>query len=356
MSNAPLLSFLVLSYNYESYIDKTIRSILEQTVQDFEIVVVDDCSKDNSIGVIRSFSDPRIRLLINDKNIGGAASYNRAVSEARGEWLVNLDADDWIAPHKAEIQLAAVKANPQLDILGSYVAFYDEDGVPHGSTHELEAIVNQEHKVNQVDAWIGANHLCRSSSMVRRAAHLRFGLDDPTMIRAPDFELWTRALREGCQFSIIPEKLTSLRVHSSGLTHGDPLGTFLEMTYAMAYNLIPLAEKKSLHSSVARIVAWVCRHDALNRLQPVVAYRLIGMVMEPGAPQDFATFKASLNDPDHRPELATIGRRCLSLFSPGAEPYQMISKLNKDIEAYVEARDYWQAQSEMWMQAFHSKS
>ena len=108
MSNSPLLSYLVLSYNYERYIDKTIRSILEQTVQDFEIVVVDDCSKDNSVGVIRSFNDPRIRLLANEHNIGGAASYNRAVTEARGEWLVNLDADDWVAPHKAEIQLAAV--------------------------------------------------------------------------------------------------------------------------------------------------------------------------------------------------------------------------------------------------------
>ncbi|MGB8127769.1 MAG: glycosyltransferase family 2 protein, partial [Pseudolabrys sp.] len=70
-------------------------------MQDFEIVVVDDASTDASVEVIRSYNDPRIRLFVNDHNIGGAASYNRAVKATRGEWLVNLDADDWIAPNKA---------------------------------------------------------------------------------------------------------------------------------------------------------------------------------------------------------------------------------------------------------------
>ncbi|MFX5494461.1 glycosyltransferase family 2 protein, partial [Acinetobacter baumannii] len=79
----------------EEYICTTLRSILEQTVQDFEIVVVDDCSRDRSVEVVRSFNDPRIRLIVNEKNLGGAGSYNRAVEAARGTWLVNLDADDW---------------------------------------------------------------------------------------------------------------------------------------------------------------------------------------------------------------------------------------------------------------------
>ncbi|MFM0597985.1 glycosyltransferase family 2 protein [Paraburkholderia dilworthii] len=352
MSTAPLLSYIVLSYNYEHYIDSTIRSILEQTVQDFEIVVVDDCSRDNSVRVVRSFGDPRIRILQNEQNMGGAASYNRAVEAARGKWLVNLDADDWIASDKAEVQLAAVEKDPSLDVIGTYVAFFDQDGGPHEAGQQLEAIVNQQHELDRVDTWIGANHLCRSSTMVRRDAHLRIGLDDATMVRAPDYELWTRALREGCKFAIVPERLTSMRLHSSGVTHADPLGSFLEMTYAMLRNLIPLAEQRAFHPSIARIITWVCRHHELSRLLPEHGYRLIGLMMEPLVYKDFASFKAAVFNVDERAELAAIGRRCLSLFSPGAGPYQEISRLHKDIEAYLEARDYWRAESDKWQGAF----
>jgi glycosyltransferase involved in cell wall biosynthesis len=352
MSASPLLSYIVLSYNYEHYIDTTIRSILEQTVQDFEIVVVDDCSKDNSVGVVRSFGDPRIRILQNEENMGGAASYNRAVEAARGEWLVNLDADDWIAQDKAEIQLAAVKKDPLLDVIGTYVAFFDQDGAPHESAQELEAMINQQHELGRVDTWIGANHLCRSSTMVRRKAHLRIGLDDATMVRAPDFELWTRALREGCKFTVVPERLTYMRLHSSGVTHADPLGSLLEITYAMLRNLIPLAEQRAFHPSIARIITWICQHHELSRLLPVHGYRLLGMLMEPLVQKDFASFKAVIYNLDERPELATIGRRCLSLFSPGTDPYLEINRLHKDIEAYIEAREYWHAQSDHWERAY----
>ena len=71
----PLLSFIVLSYNYENYIRVALQSILQQTVQDFEVVVVDDASSDRSCEVVRSFNDPRIRLIVNERNLGGCLLY-----------------------------------------------------------------------------------------------------------------------------------------------------------------------------------------------------------------------------------------------------------------------------------------
>jgi glycosyltransferase involved in cell wall biosynthesis len=355
MINKPLLSFIVLSYNYERYIDQTIKSILEQTVQNFEIVVVDDCSKDNSVNVVRGFDDPRIRILRNEQNMGGAASYNRAVSVAQGEWLVNLDADDWIAPNKMELQLNAAVENPRLDIVGTYVSVRDRYGLRHKQAAELESIINQPHDFDRLDTWIGTNHLCRSSTMVRHAAHRRVGLDDANMVRAPDYELWTRALRAGCRFVVIPEVLTFIRLQSGGVTHADPLGTLLEMTYAMIKNLIPIAEKKALYPSITRVVNWVCQHDALSRLQPMERYRLLGLLMQSSTVGDFSSFKTFLKDSENHPELATVGRRCLALVSTCSGPYEEISKLNKDIEAYIEARDYWHAQSEAWESACHAK-
>ena len=224
MTSVPLLSYIVLSYNYQHYIRTTLDSILRQTVQDFEIVVVDDASSDASVEVIRGYQDPRIRLFINERNIGGAASYNRAVEAARGEWLVNLDADDWIAPEKAERQIAFAAADPGLDIIGTFLTLVDADGNRHADADPIEEMYNKPHAVEWLDTWFHYNPLARSSSMVRRSSHLRVGLDDPAMVRAPDYELWTRFLRHGYRFGMVPEKLTFLRLQARGVTRGDPLG------------------------------------------------------------------------------------------------------------------------------------
>jgi len=345
----PLLSFIVLSYNYEDYIGTTIRSILEQTVQDFEIVVVDDASQDSSREVIRGFGDPRIRLLVNERNMGGAWSYNRAIQAAQGEWLINLDADDWIAPQKSELQLAAASADPGLDIIGSHVAFVDAKGAPHPRAAELETLTNRpSHVLNQVDTWIGVNPLCRSSTMVRRSAHLRIGLDDPGMVRAPDYELWTRALREGCRFGLVPERLTFYRLQARGVTHGDPLGTMLEMTYAMLRNLVPLAEARALHPSVERILSWAARHPQLAELRPVEAYRLLGMLVTSPPLGDFASFRASLADGAGDPALARAGRRCLLLARDQELSNTYVERLLRDQKAFIEARDFWHGQALAW--------
>ncbi|RZL68536.1 MAG: glycosyltransferase family 2 protein [Variovorax sp.] len=353
MSQTPLLSYIVLSYNYERYIAQTLQSILSQTVQDFEIVVVDDASKDRSVEVVSSFDDPRIRLFRNPTNIGGAASYNRAVEAARGEWLVNLDADDWIAPNKAELQLAAVASDPCLDVVGSYVSVFDQNDAPHPSSDLLKSIFSSPHNFNLVDTWIGANHLCRSSTMVRASAHRKIGLDDPDMVRAPDYELWTRALHNGLRMAVLPQELTFIRMHSRGVTHADPLGSFLEMSYAMLRNLVPVCEARALYPSLSRIVSWVGQHQALGSLLPVEGYRLLGMFMQATRVSGFAEFKAMLANRSEQPQLAEIGRRTLALVNPGALPYQELSKLRTDLVLYIEARDYWHNRSDQWEQRYN---
>lgn len=318
MSGGPLLSFLVLSYDYADHVGRALRSILDQTVDDLEVVVVDDASHDASVEVVRGFTDPRVRLLVNERNLGGAASYNRAVEAARGEWLVNVDADDWIEPDKAAAQLAAVAADPDLDIIGTWVSVVDADGSPHPRAARLEADINRHHAFGLVDTWIGANLLCRSSTMVRRSAHLRIGLDDPGMRLAPDYELWTRALRMGCRFGLVPERLTHYRLHARGVTHDDPLGTLLEMAHAMLRNLVPLAEERALLPSIERMATWVARHPSLGALRPLEAHRLLGMFLVPPPEADHAAFRALLADAAADAALATAGRRVLAILGEGS--------------------------------------
>jgi glycosyltransferase involved in cell wall biosynthesis len=355
MSKPPLLSYIVLSYNYERYIVHALQSIFDQSVQDFEVVVVDDGSTDRSIEIVSSFNDSRIRLLRNSANVGGAASYNRAVEAARGEWLVNLDADDWIAPTKAELQLSAVRDDPGVDVVGTYVAVVDENDAPHSSAAALQSTLNRPYNFNVADTWIGTNHLCRSSTMVRASAHRRIGLDDPDMVRAPDYELWTRALREGVQIKVVPQELTFMRTHSRGVTHADPAGSFLEMSFAMLRNLVPHCEALALYPSYSRIVTWVGQNLALSSLLPYEAFRLIGMFLQAASVSSFVEFQALLRNRDEQPYLADLGRRALTLANLGAAPYQETSKLRRDVELFVEARDYWHDQSDRWEQLYRSK-
>ncbi len=350
-ANEPLLSFVVLSYNYEQYIGTALQSILAQTVQNFEVIVVDDASADRSREVVLGFSDPRIRLLVNARNLGGAASYNRAVLAARGQWLVNLDADDWIAPQKCDRQLAFAEADPSLAIVGTWVKGIGADGQPSAAGKEAEEIINRRHALNRVETWVGSNPLCRSSTMVRRQAHLELGLDDPDMVRAPDYELWTRALAFGLKFGLVQERLTYLRRHSGGVTHGNTLQTLVEMGFAASRSLAPLARARALYYVVENLISWIKSVPDLINLSPREAHRLIGSILIPpdvGNFADFARFLAT--NREERPLQEPLGQVIRSI-NLGSYTSEYVAKLTSDYQATCEARDFWRAQAEAYLEA-----
>lgn len=107
-----LVSIIMPSYNTAEYICKTIKSVLAQTYSNWELIIVDDCSKDNTDEVVAPFlEDNRIRYLKNEKNSGAAVSRNRALREAEGRWIAFLDSDDIWLPEKLEKQIAFMEKN-----------------------------------------------------------------------------------------------------------------------------------------------------------------------------------------------------------------------------------------------------
>lgn len=107
-----LVSIIMPSYNTAKYIGKTIQSVLNQTYTNWELIIVDDCSTDNTDEIIAGFlSDSRIRYLKNDVNGGAAVSRNYALREAKGKWIAFLDSDDLWLPQKLEKQIAFMKKN-----------------------------------------------------------------------------------------------------------------------------------------------------------------------------------------------------------------------------------------------------
>src|SRR5574344_1834201 len=95
-----LVSVIMPSYNTAQYIAESINSVINQTYQEWELIIVDDCSTDDTDEVVKSFHDKRIRYLKNDKNSGAAVSRNRALREAKGRWIAFLDSDDLWKPQK----------------------------------------------------------------------------------------------------------------------------------------------------------------------------------------------------------------------------------------------------------------
>ena len=117
-----LVSIITPSYNSHNYIDNCISSVLEQTYKNWEMIIVDDCSKDNSVKLINHFlkNDVRIQAIYLDNNIGAAGARNLAISKAKGKYIAFLDSDDIWEPKKLELQISFMKRH---DIAFSYTTY-----------------------------------------------------------------------------------------------------------------------------------------------------------------------------------------------------------------------------------------
>ena len=143
MKKEELVSIVVPVYNAEKFLKDTIQTVLEQTYPNWELLLVDDCSNDNSVGIIKEYvkDDKRIRLLKNEKNSGAALTRNHGIKEAKGTYLCFLDADDLWEKEKLEKQLKFMKENHCAFSFTSY-EFADSNGIPNGKKVKVPRTIN----------------------------------------------------------------------------------------------------------------------------------------------------------------------------------------------------------------------
>lgn len=129
----PVLSIISGAYNLENCFSfkKSVESILEQTFSDFEFIICDDGSTDGTYGILKEFAerDSRIVLLQNEKNMGLAATLNKCIKAAKGDFIGRHDCDDYAAKDRFEKQIAYLREHPEVDLLGSGAYLFDENGV-----------------------------------------------------------------------------------------------------------------------------------------------------------------------------------------------------------------------------------
>jgi glycosyltransferase involved in cell wall biosynthesis len=137
----PLVSVILPVYNAEKTLGAAIRSIAGQTLPDWELIIVNDGSIDNSLTIAQSFDDPRIRIVTDSHSKKLAARLNQAVSLCRGDYIARMDADDISYPDRLKTQVDFLQNNPQIDLVGSRVLIFSDDGeivgtYPYKRTHE----------------------------------------------------------------------------------------------------------------------------------------------------------------------------------------------------------------------------
>ena len=120
ISNSPLISVILPTYNGEKHIVETLESVLNQTYTNLEIIIVDDCSTDKTVEIIKSYNDSRIKLHINETNIGIGENTNKALSLATGEFIMMQDHDDISSPSRAELQLKCLIDHPDVTGITSH--------------------------------------------------------------------------------------------------------------------------------------------------------------------------------------------------------------------------------------------
>lgn len=213
----PKVSVVLTSYNHAAFVAAAIKSVLNQTFTDFELLIVDDGSQDNSQDIIKTFDDPRIKTFLYNENRGASIAVSEAIESARGKYIAVHHSDDLWTPDKLEKQVAFLDSNENFAACFTWVEFVDE----FGKTHELDAkdyyknIFDQPNRTRA--EWLNyffynANCLCHPSAMLRRETYEKFHLlDTHGLWQLPDYLMWIR-LCFHAEIFILPERLTKFRL------------------------------------------------------------------------------------------------------------------------------------------------
>lgn len=211
-SHSPLVSIVMPTYNHAKYLAISVQSILDQTFTNWELIIVDNFSTDDTLEVLSEFSDTRIKILqINNEGCIGK-SRNLAINSAKSEWLAFLDSDDSWEPNKLEVLCGHL--NEEIDF------FYHNLRVVDADMHEQKSMQIQSRKLNSPiikDLIINGNTIATSSVVVRRNIVLNVGgmSEETALIGIEDYNTWLRISLVTEKFKLIPICLGSYRKHNS---------------------------------------------------------------------------------------------------------------------------------------------
>jgi len=202
--NTPPLSVILPAYNAERYISQAIESVLGQDYGDFELIIANDGSKDNTLERIRSFSDSRIRVIDNETNIGLIGTLNKCIAESKGEFIARMDADDICMPGRFTKQIDYLKQHPEIGIVSSFMSVVGQESHVYSHRFTSPDLVKA--------GLLFTNPLVHPAVVFRKSSIAGKELYSPTFLHAEDYGLWISLIKD-VSFYVIPEALLAHRAH-----------------------------------------------------------------------------------------------------------------------------------------------
>jgi glycosyltransferase involved in cell wall biosynthesis len=221
----PRVSVVIPSYNHGKFIRECIQSVLDQTYQDFEMIITDDGSSDDSVRQIENFKDPRIHLHTFQFNRGACAALNNCIRNASGEFIAFLSSDETWKPQKLMIQTAYLDNNPGIGAVFAKVFWVGDDSalLPPEAV-SLYNVFEQENRTRF--EWLNFfffehNCLCHPGSLVRYRCYKEIGLFNERMASLPDFDMWIRLCFK-YDIHILDQKLVNMRISAGNVNASGP--------------------------------------------------------------------------------------------------------------------------------------
>lgn len=205
--NAPLVSITSAIYNEENYLLDMVKSVFAQTFTDWELILVDDDSTDNSLEIARSIDDSRVRLFANPQNMGRSKTLNRITTLARGKYIARMDADDICCIERIEKQVKLMESQPDVDIVGTGMCYLDKNDKPLGHRY---APSSHAEICSQPNRTFAISH----GSLLGKKSWFEKNLYDESISLAIDFNLFFRTYKHST-FANVPEPLYYYRLDQS---------------------------------------------------------------------------------------------------------------------------------------------
>jgi glycosyltransferase involved in cell wall biosynthesis len=240
----PQVSVIMPSYNHAAFVSAAIKSVLAQSISDWELIIIDDGSTDESLSILSRFSDPRIQLIA-QSNQGAPAAFNRGLAQASGKYLALLNSDDCYHPQRLEKLIQVLEADPGIGLAASHIEVIDATGktlgIKHGY-HDLEPwVLAKPGKSFRAGedlhaALLTENYLATTSNYVfARGWYEQIGgFRNLRYVHDWDFAL---RIARVARLSLFPEPLVRYRVHSQNTIRENRTAMIFELCWILAVHL-----------------------------------------------------------------------------------------------------------------------
>ncbi len=253
MVNKELVSIIIPCYNSEQFVSEAIDSVLDQSHKAFEIIVVDDGSTDNSLNVLKQYTNVDNVLILQHEggvNKGVSSTRKLGVSKAKGKYIAFLDADDIFDSRKLEKQLKIFQKYPEVVLVHSKASLLNMTELVF--QHQFSYWVkNQPYDYQQQGNWLISNHICNSSVLVKTDLLLKYDFSIKQAFQFEDWLLWSLLSDEG-KFYFQDEELLEYRIHgasaTSNLLNNQIKSHYSKMEYL--FNFFTLAKSSEMKTSI----------------------------------------------------------------------------------------------------------